>query len=66
VNGPERQTNPFNPQTSSTHLRPKAGDDAARRQASAAPKNHQNAPQTDAETSTKESAQIDVISRSVE
>src|SRR5208282_6817679 len=38
VNGPERQTHPFNPQTPSTRLRPKAGDDAARPQASAVPK----------------------------
>ena len=53
VNGPKRQTHPFNPQTSSPRLRPKAGDDAARPQASAVPKNHQNAPPTDAETSRR-------------
>src|SRR5208282_3166803 len=53
VSGPERQTHPFNPQTSSTRLRPKAGDDAARPRASAVPKNHQNAPPTDAETSRR-------------
>ncbi len=53
MNGPERQTHPFNPQTSSPRLRPKAGDDAARPRASAVPKNHQNAPPTDAETSRR-------------
>jgi len=53
VNGPERQTPPFNRQTPSTRFRPKAGDDAARPRASAVPKNHQNAPPTDAETSRR-------------